>query len=106
MTEDNFNRKQEEKWQSYLRRRRFGKILLKIGAIVIVVSFFLGFFPVAVAAFTGIVYVPNQWDGYFILGIIFGLFLLLAGIIARISPNMMDGDALWIMKMGPYGKGI
>lgn len=52
------------------------------------------------------VYVPDPWDGYFTLGIIFGLFLLLAGIIARIAPNMIEGDALWIMKMGPFGKGI
>ena len=106
MTEDNLNQEQEERWQSYLRRRRFGKVLLKIGVIMIVACIFLVSIPVAAAAFTGTVYVPSSWDGYFMFGIIFGLFLLLAGIITRIAPNMMEGDALWVMKMGPYGKGI
>ena len=106
MTEDKVNPELERRWQSYLRRRKFGKYLLVIGGVVIVVSILLGIIPVAVSAFTGTVYVPNQWDGYFVISVIFGLFLLLAGIIARIAPNMMEGDALWIMKMGPFGKGI
>jgi len=70
-----------------------------IGVSVILISIVLGVLPVA--AFSGTVYVSTPWDGYFGVGVIFGLFLIFAGIISRISPNMMEGDALWVMKMGP-----
>ena len=106
MTEDSPNPELEKRWQSYLRRRRLGKYLMIIGAVAIVISIVFGVLPVAVAAFTGTVYVTTPWDGYLGVGLIFGLFLILAGIIARIAPNMMEGDVLWIMKMGPFGKGI
>ena len=106
MTEDSPNPELEERWQSYLRRRRFGKYLMIIGTVAIVISLVLGIMPVAVAAFSGTVYVSTPWDGYLGVGLNFGLFLIQAGIIARIAPNIMEGDALWVMKMGPFGKGI
>ena len=106
MTDDNVNPELEKRWQSYLRRRKIGRYLLAIGGIAIIVSTLLGVLPVAVAAFSGTVYVPTPVSDYFGFGVIFGLVLILAGIISRIAPNMMEGDALWVMKMGPgFGRG-
>ncbi len=103
MTDGDVNPELEKRWKGYLRRRIIGKYLLLTGGITIIVSILLGIFPVAVAAFSGTVYVFTPSDGYFGIGLFFGFFLILAGIIARIAPNMMEGDALWIMKMGPFG---
>jgi hypothetical protein len=103
MTEDNPNPEMEKRWQDYLKRRRRGKYLIYFGLIAIAVSLFLGYFPVAVAAFTGTVYVSTPWSNYFGVGIFFGIFLIIAGIMARIAPNLMEGDNLWIWKMGPFG---
>ena len=103
MPDDDLNPEVERRWQGYLRRRKIGKYLLVIGCITIIVSIFLGFIPVAVAAFSGTVFVSTPWDSYFGIGLIFGFFLILAGIIARIAPNMMEGDSLWVLKMGPFG---
>ncbi|MFW9848637.1 MAG: hypothetical protein ACFFF4_05820 [Candidatus Thorarchaeota archaeon] len=102
MSEDNPNPEIEKRWKNYLRRRRMGKYLILGGLVVIVTSLILGVFPVAVAAFTGTVYVPSQWDNYVGVGVFFGIFLIIAGIISRIAPNMMEGDNLWIWKMGPF----
>ncbi len=103
MSDDDVNPELERRWHGYLRRKKIGKYLLVTGGIAIIVSIFLGFLPVAVAAFSGTVYVATPWDGYFGIGLIFGSLLILAGIIARIVPNMMEGDSLWILKMGPFG---
>lgn len=103
MSDDNVNPELERRWQNYLRRRKIGKYLLVIGGITIVVSIVLGFLPVAVAAFSGTAYVYTPWASYLGIGIFFGIFLILAGVIARIAPNMMEGDALWVWKMGPFG---
>lgn len=103
MPDDDVNPELERRWQGYLRRRKIGKYLLLTGGITIIASILLGLIPVAVAAFSGTVYVSTPSDGYFGIGLFFGFFLILAGIIARIAPNMMEGDALWIMKMGPFG---
>lgn len=72
---------------------------------MIIVSLILGILPMAVAALTGSVYVSSPWENYVGIGVIFGIFLILAGIISRISPNMMEGDVLWIFKLGPFDKG-
>ena len=72
------------------------------GIVLIAVSLLLAMFPSAVAAFTGTFQVGLPWDNYLGILFVFGLFLLLAGIISRISPDMMEGDALWIYKMGPF----
>ncbi len=103
MTDGDVNPELERRWQSYLRRRKIGKYLLAVGGITIIVSIFIGLLPVAVAAFSGTVFVSTPWDSYFGIGLIFGFFLILAGIIARIAPNMMEGDSLWVLKMGPFG---
>ena len=103
MTEETPNPEMEKKWQDYLKRRRRGKYLIYFGLIVVAISLFLGYFPVAVAAFSGSVYVPTPWANYVGIGIVFGIFLVLVGIVSRIAPNMMEGDALWIWKMGPFG---
>jgi polyferredoxin len=105
MNDDIPNPEMEKRWQDYLKRRRRGKYLIYFGLVAIVISIFLGYFPVAVAAFTETVYISTPLSDYFVVGIIFGLVLIVAGFIERISPNMIEGDALWIMKLGPFGKG-
>ena len=96
------NPEMEKKWQDYKRRQKQSKILVGIGIFVICVSIALGIIPVAVSAFTGTVYVATPWSDYFGFGVIFGVILVIAGLIARISPNMVEGDALWTLKTGPY----
>jgi predicted ABC-type exoprotein transport system permease subunit len=103
MSDDTPNPEMEKRWQDYLKRRRRGKYLIIAGIVVIIVSLVLGVFPVAVSAFTGTVYVSTPMSNYFGVGVFFGIFLILAGIVSRIAPNMMEGDALWIWKMGPFG---
>ncbi len=105
ITDNSVNPELEKRWQRYLRRCRFGKYLMKIGVVVIAISIVLGVIPVAVAAFSGTVDVSTPWSGYMMVGVIIGAFLILVGIIAKIAPNMMEGDALWIMKLDPFGKG-
>ncbi len=96
------DQKMDEKWQAYLRRRRRGKYLFLLGCVIVIVSLILRFLPMTVAAFTGTVYVPMPWEDYMMAGVIFGVLLIFAGIISRVSPNMIEGDALWALKMGPY----
>lgn len=105
MSEDGTNPELDERWQAYLRRRRRGKYLFLLGCIMVIVSLIMRILPMTVAAFSGTVYVPMPWEEYMLVGVVFGIFLILAGVISRIAPNMMEGDALWIMKMGPFGKG-
>lgn len=103
MSEDGVDPKKEEEWQAYLRRRRRGKRILMLGTIILVASSVLALLPGAVAAFSGTPYiVPTGWEQYLTLAFIFGLVLIFAGFISMISPNMMEGDALWVMKMGPF----
>jgi hypothetical protein len=102
MGEDNIDPKQEEKWQNYLRRRKRGKRILLLGTIILVSSSVIALLPGVVAAFSGTSYVPTGWEQYLTLAFIFGLVLIFAGFLSMISPNMIEGDALWVMKMGPF----
>ena len=70
--------------------------------VSIIVSLPLAILPLAVAAYTGTLYISSPWGYYAGWGIVFGILLILAGIISRIAPDFMEGDALWAMKMGPY----
>ncbi|MHA1908049.1 MAG: hypothetical protein ACW98Y_12190 [Candidatus Thorarchaeota archaeon] len=103
MTEDKPNPEMEKRWQDYLKRRKQGKYLIFLGLIVVATSMVLGMYPVAVAAFTGTVNIQTPWTNYIGVGVFFGVFLILLGLVSRIAPNMMEGDALWIWKMGPFG---
>ncbi len=102
MSENGVDPKQEEKWQAYLRRRKRGKRILMLGTIILVSSSVIALLPGAVAAFSGTPYVPTGWEQYLTLAFIFGLVLIFAGFLSMISPNMIEGDALWVMKMGPF----
>jgi hypothetical protein len=95
----------EKRQQELLKRHRRENILMLSGVIVIAGSVLLAIIPSAVAAYSGMVQVAMPWDDYLGIIFVFGLFLLLAGIISRISPDMMEGDALWIFKLGPFDKG-
>ncbi len=102
MNEDTSNSEQEVRRQILLKRRRRERYLISGGTIMMAVSLLLALLPSAVAAFTGTVSVGLPWDDYLGILFIFGLALLIAGIISRIAPDMMEGDALWIFKMGPF----
>ena len=106
MSEDGVDPKKEEEWQAYLRRRKRGKRILILGTIILVSSSVIAILTGAVAAFSGTPYVPAEWNQYLTLAFIFGLVLIFAGFITMISPNMIEGDALWVMKLTPFpGKG-
>ncbi|MFW9848636.1 MAG: hypothetical protein ACFFF4_05815 [Candidatus Thorarchaeota archaeon] len=101
MTSDELFPDLEKKRLDNLKRRKRGKYAIILGLIIIVVSIFLGVLPAAVAAFSGTAYIPTSWESYLGIGIIFGVFLIIIGLISIIAPNMMEGDALWVMKTGP-----
>ena len=102
---DEPNPEMEERWQKYLRRRKRGKYLTACGVCILTFIAFLAFIPPAVAAYSGTVYVGTPWNDYLGLGMLFGLILIVVGIISMIAPNMMEGDALWIFKLGPFDPG-
>ncbi len=91
----------EKKRLDNLKRRKRGKYAIILGLIITVASILLGVLPAAVAAFSGTTYVPTPWENYLGVGIIFGVFLIIIGLISIIAPNMMEGDALLVMKTGP-----
>ena len=73
-----------------------------LGAAVTIVSVTIGILPVTVAAFTGTAYISTPWDQYAGVGVWFGIFLIIVGIVSRIAPNLVEGDGLWIFKLGPF----
>ena len=102
---DEVNPEMEKKWQDYLRRRRIGKYVMALGVVILLVSVIFLAIPVAVAAYSGTIYVETPWENYLGFSILIGIFLIVVGLVSMIAPNMMEGDALWIFKLGPFDKG-
>ncbi len=98
MSEDMSDSKSEEK---------FSKYLIVAGVLLIVIPLLAESILIDVAYFTGSMYLLTlltPMGGFFLVGLIFGIILIVAGILARISWNTGEGDSLWVMKMGPFGK--
>ena len=84
------------------RMKRVGRILFISGVAIVVGVIVFGFSVVLVAAYTGSLMVVSNYGGYAILALLFGILLIVAGLIALILPGGFSKDAVWAMKIGPF----
>ncbi len=84
------------------RLKRIGRILYITGLVIVVSVIILGLAVVLVAAYTGSLIVVSNYGGYAILALLFGILLIVAGLIALILPGGFSKDAVWAMRSGPF----
>ncbi len=82
--------------------KRIGRFLFLSGIAIIVGGIILGLSVVLVAAYTGSLMVVSNYGGYAILALLFGILLIVAGLIALILPGGFSKDAVWAMRIGPF----
>ena len=84
------------------RLKRVGRILFISGVAIVVGVIVLGLSVVLVAAYTGSFVIVSNYGGYAILALLFGVLLIVIGLIALILPGGFSKDVVWAMKIGPY----
>ena len=84
------------------RLKRVGRILFISGIVIVVSGIVLGLSVVLVAAYTGSLMVVSNYGSYAILALLFGILLIVAGLIALILPGGFSKDAVWAMRIGPF----
>ena len=84
------------------RMKRVGRILFISGVAIVVGVIVLGLSVVLVAAYTGSFVIVSNYGGYAILALLFGVLLIVAGLIALILPGGFSKDVVWAMKIGPF----
>jgi len=84
------------------RLKRVGRFLFLSGIAIIVGGIVLGLSVVLVAAYTGSLMVVSNYGGYVVLALLFGILLIVAGLIALILPGGFSKDAVWAMRIGPF----
>ena len=84
------------------RLKRVGRILFISGIVIVVGGIVLGFGVVLVAAYTGSFVIVSNYGGYAILTLLFGVLLVIIGLIALILPGGFSKDAVWAMRIGPF----
>jgi nitrate reductase gamma subunit len=84
------------------RLKRVGRILFISGIVIVVGGIVLGLSVVLVAAFTGSFVIVSNYGGYAILALLFGVLLVIIGLIALILPGGFSKDAVWAMRIGPF----
>ena len=84
------------------RLKRAGRILFISGIAIVIGGIVLGLSVVLVAAYTGSLIIVSNYGGYAVLALLFGVFLIVIGLIALILPGGFSKDAVWAMKIGPF----
>jgi len=84
------------------RLKRVGRILFILGVTIVVSGIVLGLSVVLVVAYTGSLAIVSNYGGYAILALLFGILLIVAGLIALVLPDGFPKDAVWSMKTGPF----
>ncbi len=84
------------------RLKRAGRILFISGIVIVIGVIVLSLSVVLVAAYTGSLMVVSNYGGYAILALLFGILLIVAGLIALILPGGFSKDAVWAMRSGPF----
>ncbi len=84
------------------RLKRAGRILFISGIVIVVGGIVLGLSVVLVAAYTGSLVIVSNYGGYAILALLFGILLIVAGLIALVLPRGLSKDVIWAMKIGPF----
>ena len=96
-----------EKEPQVSQRRRNGKIVLAVGIILLVLVTILGMLTSIVSAYYGPTESARVYVRYATIAtpvFIFGVLLLVAGLIAILLPEGQSQDGVWIMQLGPFGK--
>jgi hypothetical protein len=83
-------------------RRRIGKIVLAVGLSVIVLVIVLGIFTSLVSAYEGSTELVRQYDVLARPIFVFGILLVMSGLVAILLPEGLSQDGVWILKTGPY----
>ena len=83
-------------------KRRIGKIALSVGLFVIVLVIVLGILTSLVSAYEGSTELVRQYDVLARPIIVFGIILVLSGLVAILLPEGLSQDGVWILKTGPY----
>jgi len=84
------------------RMKRVGRILFISGVAIVIGVIVLGFSVVLVAAYTGSLAIVSFYGGYAIPALLFGILLIVIGLIALILPGGFSKDAVWAMRGGPW----
>ena len=84
------------------RLKRAGRILFISGIVIVIGVIVLSLSVVLVAAYTGSLMVVSNYGSYAILALLFGILLIVAGLIALILPGGFSKDAVWAMRSGPF----
>ena len=93
---------QNEKQSEVLLRRRIGKIVLAVGLLAIVLVIVLGMLTSLVSAYEGSTELVRQYDVISRPIFVFGILLVLSGLVAILLPEGLSQDGIWILKTGPY----
>ncbi|MHA2084754.1 MAG: hypothetical protein ACXABD_13435 [Candidatus Thorarchaeota archaeon] len=105
MTENNTSRDGSEVGSS--KWIRLSRILLLIGLALVIGAALISVLIGAVSAFTGTIFITDSHAGLpvaplIFAPLIFGILLLVAGIIAWIVPHASGEEWLWVSKTGPF----
>ncbi len=84
------------------RLKRVGRILFISGIAIVVGGIVLGLSVALVAAYTGSFVIVSNYVGYVILALLFGVLLVIIGLIALILPGGFSKDAVWAMRGGSW----
>lgn len=83
-------------------RRRIGKIVLAVGLFVIVLVIVLGILTSLVSAYGGSTELVRVYDVIAYPCFVFGIILVMGGLVAIILPEGPSKDGVWVLKTGPY----
>jgi hypothetical protein len=86
---------------------KVSRILLLIGLVLVIAAALISVLIGAVSAFTGTIFITDGHTGLsaaplVFAPLIFGILLLVAGIIAWIVPHASGEEWVWISKIGPF----
>ncbi|MFW9868654.1 MAG: hypothetical protein ACFFFO_07070 [Candidatus Thorarchaeota archaeon] len=88
-------------------RRRTGKIVIVVGILLLVLVIVLGMLTSIVSAYYGPTESARAYVQFNTIAtpvVIFGVLLVVAGLIAILLPEGQPQDGVWIMQLGPFGK--
>ncbi|MFW9770433.1 MAG: hypothetical protein ACFFF9_01450 [Candidatus Thorarchaeota archaeon] len=96
----------EEEEQVSLKRS-VGKIVLAVGIILLFLVIIFGTLTSLVSAYYGPTESARAYVQFNTIAtpvFIFGVLLVVAGLIAILLPEGQSQDGVWIMQLGPFGK--
>jgi hypothetical protein len=93
---------QAEGQREVLLKRRIGKIVLAVGFFIIVLVIVLGILTSLVSAYDGSTELVRQYEILSPPIFVFGIILVMSGLVAILLPEGLSQDGVWILKTGPY----